>query len=264
MPKVLVNDININYLVQGSTSNKVIMFSNSLASNLTMWDLQADELVRQGFCVLRYDSRGHGGSDSPAGPYSVEQLSDDAAALIDKLMIGPVHFCGLSKGGMVAQMMGVRHSNKVQSLTIADSAAFMPAKDIWDQRIMTVEQGGMATIVDGTVERWITAPGRERLPDQVELIRQMILTTPVVGFVACCEAIKSMDMRPTNPDITAPTLVVCGEQDTGTTPEQAQEIASSIPGAELKLINNAAHLSNIEQHKVFNSLVINFLKKLDG
>jgi 3-oxoadipate enol-lactonase len=259
MPKVLVNDININYMVQGSTNSEVIMFSNSLASNLTMWDLQVDELMRQGFRVVRYDSRGHGASDAPEGPYTIELLADDAATLIKKLGIGPVHFCGLSKGGMVAQMMGVRHPDEVKTLTIADSAAFMPFKDTWDQRIMAVQQGGMKAIVDGTLERWITSSGRERLPDQVELIRKMIIDTPPIGFIACSEAIKAMDMRPTNPSIKKPTLVICGEDDTGTTPDQAAEIASSISDAKLELIPQAAHLANIEQAEIFNTLLINHL-----
>ena len=191
-------------------------------------------------------------------------LADDASELLSALGVDSVHFGGLSKGGMVAQMMGVRHSDKVKSLIIADSAAFMPAKDTWEQRIAAVTVGGMEAVVDGTIERWITSDGRARLPDQVELIRQMILNTPVKGFVACSEAIKSMDMRPTNPKITAPALVICGEQDTGTTPQQAKEIADAIPGAELELISSAAHLANIEQHDVFNRLLTNFLGNFEG
>jgi 3-oxoadipate enol-lactonase len=260
MPKVFANNININYEVQGITSNQVVMFSNSLASNLTMWDLQIEKLIENDLCVVRYDSRGHGKSDCPPGPYTIEMLSDDAAALIDQLDIGPIHFCGLSKGGMVAQMMGARHPEKIKTLTIADSAAYMPAKETWEQRIIAVQQGGMKAIVDGTLERWITGPGQKRLPDQVDLIREMILNTNPIGFMACSEAIKSMDLRLANLSIQRPTLVICGEQDTGTTPEQAAEIANSIPSAKLELISNAAHLANIEQPEVFNTLLMDHIK----
>jgi 3-oxoadipate enol-lactonase len=261
MPKVFVNGVSINYTVDGLARNPAVFFSNSLASTLAMWNLQTDELVARGFYVIRYDSRGHGDSDVTAGPYSIEMLADDAAALIEKLDIGPVHFCGLSKGGMVAQMMGSRHPDKVKSLTIADSAAFMPIKEIWEQRIATVTASGMEAIVDGTIERWITAEGRNRLPDQVSLIRKMILETPADGFIACSHAIKNMDMRLTNPLIIKPTLVVCGKDDTGTTPAQAKEIMESIPGAILELIPEAAHLANIEQSEVFNKLLTEHIEK---
>jgi 3-oxoadipate enol-lactonase len=225
-----------------------------------MWDLQAGKLLENGFCVVRYDSRGHGQSDYPKGPYTIEMLSDDAAALIDQLDIGPVHFCGLSKGGMVAQMMGVRHPKKIKTLTIADSAAYMPAKEVWEERIFAVQQGGMKAVVDGTLERWITGSGRKRIPDQVELVREMILKTSPVGFIACCEAIKIMDMRPTNPTIRKPTLVICGEEDTGTTPDQAAEISNAIKNANLEIIHGAAHLANIEQPIIFNMLLLRHLK----
>jgi 3-oxoadipate enol-lactonase len=247
MAHVSVNGVDLYYEVDGPSDGTPIVLSNSLASNLAMWDPQVEPLEMEGFRVVRYDSRGHGQSGAPEGPYSVEMLADDVAALIDHLELGTVHFCGLSKGGMVGQMVGVRHADKLRTLTIADSAAFMPAKDTWEQRIATVQAGGMEAIVDGTIERWFTPPGRQRIHDEVEKVREMILSTPVAGFVGCGRAIMAMDMRPTNPSIAAPTLVICGEQDSGTTPEQAREIADAIAGAVLEIIPDAAHLSNIEQ-----------------
>ncbi|WP_293620527.1 alpha/beta fold hydrolase, partial [Ponticaulis sp.] len=187
---------------------------------------------------------------------SIEMLADDAASLIDYLKIGSVHFCGLSKGGMVGQMMGMRHADKVKSLTIADSAAHMPAKDVWEQRIATVREDGMEAVVDGTIDRWFTHLGQQRIPDEVEKVREMILSTPASGFISCGQAIMAMDMRPTNPKISKPTLVLCGEEDKGTTPEQAKEIADGISGAVLELIPNAAHLANIEQPEAFTSSLL--------
>mgnify|MGYP006183756707 CR=1 FL=1 len=261
MPRILANGVNINYLIEGAPSDQTVMFSNSLASNLSMWDLQAEFLIENGFRLIRYDTRGHGASEVPEGPYSIEMLADDVADLIEKLGLGPLHFCGLSMGGMVAQMMGARHPNKILSLTIADSAAFMPAKDTWQERILTVKESGMAAVVDGTAERWITEAGRKRLPSHVCKIREMILKTDPLGFVACSEAIRDMDLRSSNPLIKKPTLVICGEEDTGTTPLQAKEIADAIPGAKLQLISDAAHLTNIEQAKLFNSLLLDQLKE---
>ena len=256
MTEATVNDVTLHYRIDGPGDGTPILMSNSLASNLSMWDLQIEPLEMEGFRVIRYDSRGHGQSGAPEGPYSIELLADDAAGLLDHLSLDEVHFCGLSKGGMVGQMMGVRHRDRIRSLTIADSAAFMPAKDVWEQRIATVEAGGMKAVVDGTIDRWFTHPGQLRIPDEVEKVRAMILGTPVAGFVACGHAIRAMDLRPTNPSITAPTLVVCGEEDTGTTPEQAREIADAIPGAVLELIPHAAHLSNIEQPVAFTNALL--------
>ena len=253
MPRAFVNGVNLNYQIDGPSDGIPILLSNSLASNLRMWDPQVEPLELEGFKVVRYDSRGHGASDAPDGAYSIEMLADDAAGLIDYLKISPAHFCGLSKGGMVGQMMGVRHADKVLSLTIADSAAHMPAKDVWEQRIATVRDGGMEAVVDGTIDRWFTQLGQERLPEEVDKVREMILSTPPTGFISCGQAIMAMDMRPTNPKIAAPTLVLCGEEDKGTTPEQAREIADGIPSAVLQLISNAAHLANIEQPVKFTN-----------
>jgi len=259
MPHASINGIQLYYEVAGPGDGTPILLSNSLASNLTMWDLQVEPLEMEGFRVIRYDSRGHGQSDAPAGDYSIEMLADDAAGLLDHLGIASAHYCGLSKGGMVGQMLGVRHPDRVKTLALADTAAFMPAKDVWAQRIETVRHGGMEAVVDGTIDRWFTHPGQQRIPDEVEKVRGMILSTPVDGFIGCSKAIMAMDMRPSNPSIDKPTLVICGEQDTGTTPEQAKEIADAIPGATLELIPNAAHLANIEQPVAFTNALLNLV-----
>lgn len=259
MQHATINGIEMHYDIAGKSDGTPIVLSNSLATNLSMWDLQVEPLEMEGFRVVRYDSRGHGKSDAPEGPYSIEMLADDVAGLLDHLGIDTAHFCGLSKGGMVGQMMGVRHADRVRTLTLADTAAFMPAKDVWEQRVAAVRAGGMEAVVDGTVDRWITRAGQERSPDEVEQVRAMILSTPVAGFIACAQAIMAMDMRPTNPSIAKPTLVMCGEQDHGTTPEQAREVADAIPGAVLELIPHAAHLTNLEQPVAFTSALLKHL-----
>lgn len=256
MAHASINGIELHYQVDGPSDGAPILMSNSLASNLTMWDLQVEPLEMEGFKVVRYDSRGHGQSGAPEGPYSIEMLADDAAGLLDHLGIDVAHFCGLSKGGMVGQMLGVRHADRIKTLTLADTAAFMPARETWEQRIATVTAGGMEAVVDGTVDRWFTHPGQQRIPDEVEKVREMILSTPVAGFIGCSQAIMAMDMRPTNPSIAKPTLVICGEQDAGTTPEQAKEIADAIPGAVLEIIPHAAHLANIEQPVAFTNALL--------
>lgn len=262
MPNTDVNGTTLHYQFDGPEQAPVVMLSNSLASNLTMWDPQIAALTGAGFRVLRYDSRGHGQSAVPQGPYTIEMLAEDAVGLMDALELEKVRFCGLSKGGMVGQVLGARHGGRLLSLALCDTSAYMMAAGTaaWDERIATVREKGMAGVADGTIDRWFTKPGQQRMPDEVEKVRQMILATPVEGFCACCEAIKGMDQRESIRAITTPTLVVVGEQDPGTTVEMAREIHERIPASELAILPEAAHFSNVEQADGFNEALLGFLK----
>lgn len=261
MPAKAVNGIQIFYQWDGPSKGDVVMLSNSLASNLNMWVHQVPALTDAGFRVLRYDSRGMGASQAPAGPYSIDMLAGDALALIDEFKLERVHFCGLSKGGMVGQTLGAMHSDRLSSLALCDTAAHMPAPELWDQRIAAAREGGMSAVVDGTVDRWFTPAGQKRVAKDVADVRQMILDTPVEGFAACCEAIKAMDQRPTLGQINTPTLVIVGEDDPGTPVSAAELIHEHIAGSELVVIPEAAHFSNMEQPEVFNEALLGFLRK---
>ncbi len=212
--------------------------------------------------MLRYDSRGHGASAAPEGPYTMELLAADAVGLLDALGLDAVHFCGLSKGGMVGQMLGARYAGRVRSLVLCDTAAHIPGgEEVWNERMRAVREGGMAAVVDATIDRWFTKPGQARLADEVGRVREMILGTPVEGFCACCEAIRDMDQRESIRTITTPTLVVVGEEDPGTTVAMAQEIQQRIPGAGLVVLPEAAHFANMEQAEPFNAALVGFLEK---
>jgi 3-oxoadipate enol-lactonase len=253
MPHLDINGSQIHYRIDGTDRGRTIVLSNSLASNLHMWGPQIQPLVDAGFRVVRYDSRGHGRSAAPEGPYNIEQLADDAAGLIDGLELGPVHFCGLSKGGMVAQNLGYRYAGKVLSLVICASAAHLAPASVWDDRIALVHDNGMAAIADATLERWFTPPGHARMPDTIAAVKDMILSTPAAGFIACCEAIKVMDQRESNRSITTPTTVIVGSDDPSTTPAHAREIAAAIDGAHVVEIADAAHFVNMEQAGPFQA-----------
>ena len=261
MPTTEVNGTTLNYRFDGPEQGPVVMLSNSLASNLTMWDPQIEALTGAGFHVLRYDSRGHGQSAAPQGPYTMEMLAEDAVGLMDALELEKVRFCGLSKGGMVGQMLGAKHGDRLISLALCDTSAFMggPGAAAWDERINTVREKGMGSVADATIDRWFTKPGQQRLPEDVEKVRQMILTTPVEGFCACCEAIKVMDQRESIRAIITPTLVIVGEDDPGTTVEMAQQIQQSIAGSQLVILPEAAHFCNVEQAGGFNKALLGFL-----
>jgi len=259
MPTANVNDATLHYRFDGPEDAPVILVSNSLASNLTMWDHQIDTLLGLGFRVLRYDSRGHGQSGVTPGPYTIEMLTADAVGLLDALGIERASFMGCSKGGMVGQMAGTRHGDRFDRLVLCSTSAYMGGGDVWAARIEAVTNGGMAAVVDATIDRWFTRPGQERLPGDVARVREMILATPPEGFVACAQAIAAMDQRESIRAIDRPTLVVVGENDPGTPPSAAKLIHERIAGSKLVVLADSAHFCNVEQAGAFNAALEEFL-----
>ena len=259
MPTANVNDTTLHYRFDGPEDAPVIVISNSLASNLTMWNHQIDTLLGLGFRVLRYDSRGHGQSGVTAGPYSIEMLTADAVGLLDALDIERASFMGCSKGGMVGQMAGTRHGDRFDKLVLCSTSAYMGGGDVWAARIEAVTNGGMAAVVDASIDRWFTRPGQERLPGDIARVREMILATPPEGFIACAHAIAAMDQRESIRAIDRPTLVVVGENDPGTPPSAAELIHQRIAGSKLVVLADSAHFCNVEQAGTFNAALEEFL-----
>ena len=259
MPTANVNDATLHYRFDGPEDAPVILVSNSLASNLRMWDHQIDTLTGLGFRVLRYDSRGHGRSEVTPGPYGIEMLAGDAVGLLDALGIKRASFMGCSKGGMVGQMAGTKHGDRFDKLVLCSTSAYMGGGDAWAARIEAVADGGMAAVVDATIDRWFTGPGQERLPADVARVREMILATPPEGFIACAHAIAAMDQRESIRAIDRPTLVVVGEHDPGTPPSAAELIHDRIAGSKLVVLEDCAHFCNVEQAGAFNAALEAFL-----
>jgi len=257
---ICVNGTMLNYRFDGPNKGPVVMFSNSLASDLSMWDAQIPPFVQAGYRVLRYDSRGHGRSEVPAGPYSIEMLADDAVGLIDALGLEKVHFCGLSMGGMVGQVLGARHSKRLLSLVLSSTAAHMPPPENWDERIRTVREKGMDGVLDATIDRWFTKTGQERLRADVTKVKTMILHTPVEGFCACCTALQNGDLRDLIQTISKRTLVIVGEHDPGTPVSAARFIHRNITASKLMVIPDAAHFANVEQAETFNKALLDFVE----
>jgi 3-oxoadipate enol-lactonase len=259
MPFAEVNKTTLHYHFDGPAKGPVVMLSNALASDLTMWEFQVPALIEAGYRVLRYDSRGHGHSAVPEGPYSIEMLTTDAVGLMDVLGLEKVHFCGLSKGGMVGQMMGSQHGDRLNSLTLSSTAAYMAPREIWNERIETVRKGGMAVVVDATIDRWFTKAGQTRLTSSIEKVRSVILNTLVKGFCACCAAIRDMDQREIIRTVSTPTLVMVGENDSGTPVSAAKQIHQGITSSALTIIPNAAHFVHMEQSSIFNHALLEFI-----
>jgi 3-oxoadipate enol-lactonase len=264
MPSAEANQTTIHYRFDGPQKGPVIMLAHSLASDLSMWEFQVPALVRAGYRVLRYDSRGHGHSAVTEGPYSMELLAADAVGLMDALDLEKVHFCGLSKGGMIGQMLGAKYGDRLISLTLSSTAAYMAPKETWDERIETVRKHGMAVVADATIDRWFTKPGQIHLAAAIEKIRHVILNTPVEGFCACCAAIRDMDQRETIRAVSTRTLVVVGKQDSGTPVSAAQLIHREIASSALKIIPHAAHFVHMEQWSVFNAALLEFINSDKG
>ncbi len=258
MPEIKTDDgCTIHVEVEGPERAPVLMMSNSLGTNLHMWDDQAGPFTRH-FRLVRYDRRGHGRSGVPNGPYTMERLGRDVLAVLDGLDIAKVNWCGLSMGGMVGMWLGANAANRVDRLILSNTAAYFPDKSLWDARIRLVRENGLAGIVDANMERWFTKGFRERAAAAMAKMREMFLATKVAGYVGCGEAIRDMDHRPLLSKITAPTLVIAGRHDPATTLEAGDFIQSHVPGAQIAVLE-AAHISNLEQPQIYADTVLEFL-----
>jgi 3-oxoadipate enol-lactonase len=258
VPIADLSNVRLHYQLDGSPDKPVVMLSNSLMSNLTMWDPQLPALLAA-FRVLRYDTRGHGDSAVTAAPYSIEQLADDAAALIEHTAVGAVHFVGLSMGGMIGQQLAVRHPEKVLSLSLCDTASEMPTQAMWNDRIQTAREKGIAGLVEGTIKRWFVSDFIAAEPETIAAVQRMILTTPLEGYIGCASAVRDMSQTHLLKQITAPTQVIVGRDDPACTLAQSQVLQREIAGANLHVIDDAAHLSNIEKPAVFTALLVDFI-----
>ena len=258
MNTVDVNGITVRYQVEGR--GPWVTFSHSLSTDLSMWDELAVALAPT-FTVLRYDTRGHGGTSAPEGAYSFAQLTADLTGLLDALDIERTHFVGLSMGGMIGQHLALSAPQRLNKLVIASSTSRIPpeAAPLWDERIRLVREQGCAATVEGTLGRWFTPPFRAARPDVMQRIGRLIAGTPAAGYVGCVEAIRHLDITARIAAIRAPTLVIVGEDDPGTPPAMSAVIAAAIPGARMETIPSASHLACLEQPEAFRRLVAGFL-----
>ena len=260
---VHINGVDLAYRFDGPEHAPVVMLSNSLMSNWDMWDWNVPALADR-YRVLRYDTRGHGRSGITPAPYSIELLADDAAGLLDALGIQAVHFVGLSMGGMIGQQLGARYPHKVLSLSLCDTASEMPPRSLWAERLAIAEQQGVAGLVDGTIKRWFTAPFIERSPTDIAKVRAFILSTDAQGYIGCASAVRDMAQTTLLLKIKPPTLILTGRQDPACTVEQATVLHRMIDGSQFEILEDAAHLANIEQPEAFNRSLRAFIDRIDS
>lgn len=258
MPFVELPDAQIHYMLEGSAEAPLLVFSNSLGTNFSMWDAQAAEF-RKTFQILRYDTRGHGQSSVTAGPYSIEQLGKDVLGLLDALHLTRVHFCGLSMGGMIGMWLGVNAPDRLGKLVLCNTAAKIGTQESWGARLKMVRSEGMNEVGSAVVERWFTPTFRAKDPATVAATQRVLAETSPDGYSACCEAIRDFDYLEKLGGIRAPTLVISGAHDPVTTPADGRFLAEHIQGGRFAELN-AAHLSNMEDGANFSRQVGTFLR----
>ena len=256
--KISANGIDINYSIEGE--GDWVTLSHSLACDLHMWDEEAQRLSKR-YKVLRYDTRGHGGTSAPAGTYTLDLLADDLQALLRALGVRSTHFVGLSMGGMIGQTYALKYPGTFSSLALCDTTSRYPAEaaGLWADRIKTVESQGMEPLVASTLARWLTEPFRKARPDVVDKVASMIRNTPPLGYIGCCHAIPKINLTARLHEIRCPSVVIVGKDDAGTPVAMAEDIHHAMPGSKLVIIPDAAHLSNLEQPDAFNQALGDFL-----
>ncbi|RJF99208.1 3-oxoadipate enol-lactonase [Noviherbaspirillum saxi] len=257
MPTIDNEGVRLHYQVEGKEDAPWLVLSNSLGTTLAMWEPQMPDLAQR-FRVLRYDTRGHGASGVPTGPYSVAQLGRDVIALMDALHIERAHFCGLSMGGMTGMWLGIHAAPRIERLALCNTSALIGPAEVWNTRIAKVDSEGMAAIVPAVIDRWFTPAFQQRAPQQVAQVREMLAQTQASGYTANCAAVRDMDQREEVARIQAPTLVIAGTHDQATPAKDGKLVADRIAGARYVELD-AAHLSNWEQADKFTATLVDFL-----
>jgi 3-oxoadipate enol-lactonase len=261
------NGTDLYYEIHGAReddSRPWLVLSHSLACSVAMWTPQLAKFSHH-YRVLAFDTRGHGSSEAPAGPYTLDQLADDLRGLLDGLGITAAHFAGLSMGGMIGQVFALRHPGILRSLTIADSTSRWPpeAVDLFAGRVKIAQTQGMEPLVKPTLDRWFTPSFHKSNAAEVAKIGVAIRATPVAGYAGCSYAIPRIDTTRRLKEIHCPILVIVGKEDPGTPLVMSQEIHANSPGSELVVLENAAHISNIEQPTNFNRALEGFLERCE-
>jgi 3-oxoadipate enol-lactonase len=257
--KTKANGITINYRIDGAEGAPWLVFSNSLATSLAMWDEQAAAL-RDSFRVLRYDQRGHGETDAPSGRYPFDTLLADALGLLDALSIEKAHFAGLSMGGATALGLAERHPERFDRIIVCDSPcqSTPPSSQQWEERIAVAQKNGIEALVEPTVTRWFPAETVAKNPPHLDKVRAMIRATPVNGFIGCAAALAAHDYASAVATVTRPVLFMVGERD-GATPAAMRTLSEKLPDSRFAELAGAGHISNMDRPVEFTRAIRDFL-----
>jgi 3-oxoadipate enol-lactonase len=244
--------------IDGAEDAPTLLLCNSLGTDLTMWDDQVPTWVDH-HRVLRFDQRGHGRSDAPAGPYTIERLGRDARHVLDTYDVGGADVCGLSLGGQVALWVSATNDGRVRRTVLADTAARIGTEDAWLDRAATVRREGMGAVIDLVLGRFFSPAFRATGHPALGRVEGMLRATTVDGYAGSCESLASTDLTGLAARIATPTLVVVGTEDAATPPPDVQQLHDLIPGSSYVELPGAGHLANLEDPDRFAELVTAFL-----
>jgi 3-oxoadipate enol-lactonase len=255
-----VNSLKVHYAEDGDPAGLPLVFANSLGTDLRVWDRLLPHLP-EGLRIIRYDMRGHGLTDAPAGDYWMGDLVADAAGLIEALGIRGAVFVGLSIGGVVAQGLAAERPDLLRAAVLSNTAARIGTDASWRDRIATVRGKGIDAIADRVLETWFTRRFRTGRADELALWRHMLTRTPVEGYLGCCAALAGTDLHASNAGLRLPVMALAGSDDGSTPPDLVRETAGGIPGARCELIRGAGHIPCVEQPEAMAGLLAAFIRE---
>ena len=258
MPTLSSNDVQLHYQTFGDHTKPALVFSNSLGTHLKMWQSQI-EFFQKHFYVICYDTRGHGESSTPRGPYSIDQLGLDVISLLDHLTISKASFCGISMGGLTGQWLAIHHPERFNHVIVCNTSAKIGTEQAWSDRANLVLEQGLQPIAETAASRWFTESFIQSHTTIVESLSNDLAAGSAEGYAYCCMALAKADLREDIRSISIPVLVIAGAQDPVTTITDGQFMVDRIPESELFEIE-ASHISNIEQPTVFNEKVFSFIQ----
>lgn len=251
--------VSVHHVVSGRSDGPVVVLSNSLGATHRMWDANLAALEER-FRVVRYDTRGHGESPVPDGPYSIDDLADDVIALLDELGVERAHFIGLSLGGMTGMRLAARNPERIDRFVALCTGPHLEPSSAWHDRAATVREHGTQAVAEAVVARWFTPGFLEANPEEKAACEATVAGTPAEGYAGCCEVIATMDLRGDLPAITAPTLAIAGADDPATPPPHLAAIADGVRGGRLLVVPESAHLANAEQPGTITPAITEFLE----
>jgi 3-oxoadipate enol-lactonase len=249
----------LHHAVDGEPGAPAVMLASSLGTTHAMWEPQAGPLAER-YRVVRCDRRGHGASPVVPGATTIDDLGGDLLELLDALELERVSFCGLSLGGLEGMWLALRAPERVDRLVLACTSSSFAPPETWIERAATVRDEGVDAIADATMGRWFSDAFRAAEPAVVTRFREMLVSTPREGYVACCDVLADTDLTAELGGITAPTLVVTGSEDPTITPSRGDELAGAIPGARHVTLDGAAHLANVDRASAFTAALLEHLE----
>jgi 3-oxoadipate enol-lactonase len=260
MQVALINDIHLHYQRSGHSEAPLVVFANSLGTDLRIWDGVLERLGGK-IQSLVYDKRGHGLSDVVPPPYRIDDHVDDLAGLLDHLRIERAVICGVSVGGMIALGLAARQPNRVQGLILCDTAHKIGSGALWNQRIEMIREHGIASIADSILQRWFSKRFHRVHPEAVAAWYNMLVRTPVDGYVGTCAALRDADLTAAASRLQVPVRCLCGGEDGATPPELVQSMSDLIAGSRFRLVDGAGHLPCIEAPDEMAAHILEFMEE---